>query len=44
LREIAAVATRHAKRYAVLPLPKEEPVGVERLLEMAGHNLEKGNV
>jgi arsenite-transporting ATPase len=31
LREIDAVASRHAQRYAVVPLLKEEPVGVERL-------------
>lgn len=31
LREIDAVASRHARRYAVVPLLKEEPVGVERL-------------
>ncbi len=35
LREIHAVATRHARRYAVVPLLKEEPVGVDRLLELA---------
>ncbi|WP_051299806.1 arsenical pump-driving ATPase [Methylobacter luteus] len=34
LREIDAVASRHARRYAVVPLLKEEPVGVERLLEL----------
>uniref|UniRef100_E6PKJ4 Arsenical pump-driving ATPase (Arsenite-translocating ATPase) (Arsenical resistance ATPase) (Arsenite-transporting ATPase) n=1 Tax=mine drainage metagenome TaxID=410659 RepID=E6PKJ4_9ZZZZ len=34
LREIDAVATRHARRYAVVPLLKEEPVGVDRLLEL----------
>lgn len=34
LREISAVATQHAKRYAVVPLLKEEPVGVSRLLEL----------
>ncbi|MDM5180039.1 arsenical pump-driving ATPase [Massilia sp. DJPM01] len=44
LSEIAAVATRHAKRYAVVPLLREEPVGVERLLEMAGHIIQHGNV
>jgi len=37
LREIAAVATRHASRYAVVPLLKDEPVGVERLLELVRH-------
>jgi len=38
LREINAVATLHAQRYAVVPLLREEPVGVERLLEMAAGN------
>ncbi len=37
LREIDAVAHRHARRYAVVPLLREEPVGVERLLELAGN-------
>jgi arsenite-transporting ATPase len=31
LREIEAVATRHSKRHAVVPLLREEPVGPERL-------------
>jgi arsenite-transporting ATPase len=35
LREIDAVASRHAQRYAVVPLLKAEPVGVERLLELS---------
>ena len=35
LREIDAVANHHAKRYAVVPLLKVEPVGVERLLELS---------
>lgn len=35
LREIEAVATRHATRYAVVGLMREEPVGVERLAELA---------
>lgn len=35
-REIDAVATRHARRYAVVALMREEPVGVARLLDMAG--------
>jgi arsenite-transporting ATPase len=34
LREIDAVLTKHAKRYAVVPLLKVEPVGVERLLTL----------
>ncbi|HVK55209.1 MAG TPA: arsenical pump-driving ATPase [Burkholderiales bacterium] len=37
LREIEAVATRHAKRFAVVSLLKNEPVGVDRLLELAEH-------
>jgi arsenite-transporting ATPase len=36
LREINAVATTHAQRYAVVPLLREEPVGISRLLELAG--------
>jgi arsenite/tail-anchored protein-transporting ATPase len=40
LREIDAVATHHARRYAIVPLLKEEPVGVERLLELAGQSTE----
>jgi len=35
LREIDAVATKHTGRYAVVPLLREEPVGVDRLLELA---------
>ncbi len=37
LREIDAVATQHARRYAVVPLLTEEPVGVERLLGLTSH-------
>jgi arsenite-transporting ATPase len=37
LREIEAVATRYASRYAVVPPLKEEPVGVDRLIELIGH-------
>jgi arsenite-transporting ATPase len=36
LREIDAVASQHAQRYAVVPLLQQEPVGVTRLLELAG--------
>ena len=36
LREIDAVATQHATRYAIVPLQSEEPVGVQRLLQLAG--------
>ncbi|MEW9900857.1 arsenical pump-driving ATPase [Chitinivorax sp. PXF-14] len=35
LREIDAVATRHAQRYAVVPLQQQEPIGVDRLLQLA---------
>lgn len=35
LKEIDAVATHHAKRYAVVPLLKQEPIGVTRLLQLA---------
>nr|WP_200877441.1 arsenical pump-driving ATPase [Methylobacter tundripaludum] len=38
LREINAVATTHAQRYAVVPMLREEPVGVTRLLELASGN------
>ena len=34
LPQIEDVATRHARRYAVVPLLSEEPVGAERLLEL----------
>jgi len=36
LPEIEAVAQRHAQRYALVPLLAEEPVGVARLLVLAG--------
>jgi arsenite-transporting ATPase len=35
LREIDAVASQHSARYAVVPMLKEEPVGVDRLLALA---------
>ncbi|MDO8449702.1 MAG: arsenical pump-driving ATPase [Rhodoferax sp.] len=38
LREIEAVATRHARRYALVPLLKDEPVGVDRLLQLAANS------
>lgn len=37
LREINAVASRHAQRYAVVPLLREEPTGVERLLQLSAN-------
>lgn len=38
LREIEAVSMRHAQRYAVVPLLREEPVGVERLSALVRNN------
>jgi arsenite-transporting ATPase len=35
LREISIVTNQHAHRYAVVPLLKEEPIGVSRLLELS---------
>ncbi|MEI8326380.1 MAG: ArsA-related P-loop ATPase, partial [Betaproteobacteria bacterium] len=35
LREIDAVVKQHAKRYALVPLLNDEPVGVERLLKLS---------
>ena len=37
LVEIYTVAKHYSKRYAVVPMLKDEPVGVKRLLELAGH-------
>ncbi len=34
-REIDAVASRHARRHAVVPLMSAEPVGVQRLLDLS---------
>jgi arsenite-transporting ATPase len=36
VREIEAVAKQHARRYAVVPLLEEEPIGVDRLLALTG--------
>ncbi|TPQ25781.1 arsenical pump-driving ATPase [Methylomonas koyamae] len=36
LTEIAAVAKRHAPRYAVVPLLQDEPVGIARLQQLTG--------
>ncbi|MCC6075269.1 arsenical pump-driving ATPase [Pseudomonas sp. GCM10022188] len=36
LREIEAVADRHARCFALVPLLAEEPVGVRRLLQLCG--------
>ncbi len=36
LPQIDAIATRHAHRYAVVPLLAQEPVGIEPLLALAG--------
>jgi arsenite-transporting ATPase len=37
-REIDAVSIKHARRFAVVPLLREEPIGVDRLLELAGRH------
>lgn len=37
LHEINLVANTHATRYAVLPLLKDEPIGVDKLLELSRH-------
>lgn len=37
VREIAAVAQQHARRYAVVPLLREEPVGIEGLSRLLMH-------
>ena len=38
MREIKAVATRHAGRYALVPLLKDEPVGVDRLMQLSANS------
>ena len=38
LQEIASVASVHAQRFALVPLMKDEPVGVQRLLDLAGRS------
>ena len=35
LLEIEAVAKRHASRYALVPLLKEEPISLQRLQQLA---------
>lgn len=37
LAQIEAVTTRHARRWALVPLQVEEPIGVERLRKLARH-------
>jgi arsenite-transporting ATPase len=37
LREIEAVASQHASRYALVPLLKDEPVGVKRLKQLSAN-------
>jgi arsenite-transporting ATPase len=37
LAQIEAVTRVHAKRWAVVPLQAEEPIGVERLMKLARH-------
>lgn len=38
LREIEAVTKQYSKRYAVVSMLKDEPIGVTRLLELAGNS------
>jgi arsenite/tail-anchored protein-transporting ATPase len=38
LKEIVTVETQLAKRYAVVPLLNVEPVGIERLTELAARH------
>lgn len=40
LAQIELVSTQHAKQYAVIPLLKEEPVGIEDLLALSQNTLE----
>jgi arsenite-transporting ATPase len=35
LREIEAVSKRYASRYALVPLLREEPIGVQRLQQLS---------
>ncbi len=44
LPEIKQVATRHAQRYAVVPLLQREPVGINRLRDLGGHRHLDGEV
>ena len=37
LREIESVAKHYASRYALVPLLKDEPIGVDRLRQLASH-------
>jgi hypothetical protein len=37
--QIDAVATRYANRLAIIPQQVEEPIGIERLLHLAGETL-----
>ena len=39
LTQIEAVTTQYAKRWAVVPLQAEEPIGVERLQKLARHGI-----
>jgi arsenite-transporting ATPase len=38
IEKINDVANIHSKRYAVVPLLKDEPIGIERLLGLSGYN------
>jgi arsenite-transporting ATPase len=38
LAQIDAVTTQYAKRWAIVPLEAEEPIGIERLKRLARHS------
>jgi arsenite-transporting ATPase len=38
LREIDAVVSQYASRYALIPLLKDEPIGMNRLIQLATHS------
>lgn len=40
LAEIDILASRHAQRFAIVPMLREEPIGVARLLELVRHPAE----
>jgi arsenite-transporting ATPase len=38
LREIDSVVSQYASRYALIPLLKDEPIGMNRLIQLATHS------
>ena len=41
LGEIEAVAIRHANRYALVPILKEEPIGIQRLRQLSANSFDQ---